>query len=302
MKIYDDLYKFYVVAKSNSLSTAAKKMQIEQSSVSNALNRLEKRLNHTLLIRKRTGSQLTDDGLNLYQNIAQNFSHINNTILDYVENETSGVFEDLRIITTTGTLSTLIIDVIEKYKADFPQVSINLKTYEGLVNFTDMNVDIAILPTVSDAEAVSKKKVGSLTSHMFCSPRYIEQYGMPDSLSSLKSHKFIGYYNSLRGYKGNVDWHLHYSATGEADIKINHAFAQIHAAKKGLGIVAIPIEVPMPKDMILLFPEKNVKIDIFTFTKRGGKNKNIDIFESYVKQHLINRGDNKNEKSKTSEE
>ena len=172
-----------------------------------------------------------------------------------MESDTQKNFEEILVLTTTGTLSSLIINVIEKFHNEFPNIAINLITYDGYVNFSEMNIDIGVLPTVIDLENVSKKKVATLKSQMFCSKEYVNRNGKPDDLEALKKHKFIGYYNNSVGYKGNVDWHLKYSLKGEAEIKINLASAQVIAAEKGLGIIAIPNAMPMSENMLVLFPE-----------------------------------------------
>lgn len=296
MKIYDDLYLFYITAKSPSLSAAAKKMGADLSSLSCAISRLEKRLNKKLLIRKRTGLELTESGTALYQRISTNYSNLSSLISEYITTDLSTDYEEIKILTTTGVLATLLVNVIEKFKNDFPTTLINLETYDGPVNFTSTNADIGILPTVIDADNVNKKKVATLTSQMFCSEIYREKYGEPQSLDELKKHTFIGYYNSSTGYKGNVDWHLKYSKTGEADIKINLASAQIYAAEKGLGILAIPREMPMSQHMIPLFPERSIAIDVFTITRRDEKNSKVDTFVEYVKKYIVNK-EKKNEKT-----
>lgn len=282
VKIYDDLYLFYITAKSPSLSAAAKKIEMDLSSLSCAIARLEKRLDKKLLIRKRTGIELTKSGTAIYQRISSNYSDLSGLISEYLSHDTPTDYEDIKILTTTGVLSTLLINVVEKFRADFPNISINLETYDGAVNFTDTNADIGILPTVIDTDNVKKRKVATLKSQMFCSNTYKEKYGIPHSLDDLKKHAFIGYYNSSTGYKGNVDWHLKYSKTGEADIKINLASAQIYAANKGLGIIAIPREISMPEAMTPLFPETHVSIDVFAITKRDERNIKVDNFKKYM--------------------
>jgi len=286
LKIYDDLHAFYVTAKSTTISSAAKKLGIEQSSLSSALSRLEKKLGIKVIIRKRTGLELTPDGHSLFMEISPKFSDINSIISEFLESDTQKNFEEIRVLTTTGTLSSLIINVIEKFHNEFPNIAINLITYDGYVNFSEMNIDIGVLPTVIDLENVSKKKVATLKSQMFCSKEYVNRNGKPCDLEALKMHKFIGYYNNSVGYKGNVDWHLKYSLKGEAEIKINLASAQVIAAEKGLGIIAIPNAMPMSENMLVLFPETYVLIDVFSITKRGQSNSMVDIFQEYVKNYL----------------
>lgn len=286
VKIYDDLYTFYVASKSNSISSAAKKMEVEQASLSASLIRLEKKLGVKLMIRKRTGLELTPDGHELFQKISHNYSDINSVLSELLGNNMEEQFDELKILTTTGALIQLLLNVIEKFHNDYPNTTLNLQTFEGPINFSNMNADIGILPVISAQENISKSKVITLKSQMFCSKNYIERHGLPQNIEDLKKHKFIGYYNSSMGYKGNVDWHLKYSYNGEADIKINLAAGQLLAAKKGMGIIAIPREIVDPEDFVVLFPEEYVLIDVFAFTKRDQASTKVDNFLQYIKRYL----------------
>lgn len=284
MKIYDDLFVFYVLARSSTLSNAARKLNTNQSSVSTTLLRLEKNIGKKLLIRKRNGLELTSAGRDIFLSIAPSYVSLNEKLSELLGEEPTSFGEEIKVLTTTGALASIIVDVIEEFHRDFPNTVINLQTYDGPVDFLSMQADVGILPSVKFDEMLHKKRLFAMKSKMFCSRSYLEKYGTPKTLEDLTQHKFIGYYNAITGYKGDVDWHLAYSANGEADIKINLASSNLRAATKGLGIVALPDIMPGVEALVPVFPEQYVSIDVFAISIRDQRNKMVDNFIEYVKK------------------
>lgn len=80
------------------------------------MSRLEKRLDKKLLIRKRTGIELTESCTAIYQRISTNYSVLSGLISEYLSKDAPNDYEEIKILTTTGILSTLLINVIENLK------------------------------------------------------------------------------------------------------------------------------------------------------------------------------------------
>lgn len=64
---FNHLYYFYVVARAGSISQAAEELRVSQSSVSVQIKQFESSLGHTLFNRVKTGVELTDSGLIVFQ-------------------------------------------------------------------------------------------------------------------------------------------------------------------------------------------------------------------------------------------
>jgi DNA-binding transcriptional LysR family regulator len=81
------------------------------------------------------------------------------------------------------------------------------------------------------------KKLGSRTNYLCASPQYLEQYGMPHSLSELNDHSCL---------LGTLDYWRFKVAGKEKTIKVkgslryNNGTGLTDAALKGLGIVQLP--------------------------------------------------------------
>jgi DNA-binding transcriptional LysR family regulator len=77
MDVNFELYKiFYHTAKSGSFSSAAQKLYISQSAVSQAIKNLEEKMGAQLFLRKPRNVKLTDEGELLFKHIEQAYNFI----------------------------------------------------------------------------------------------------------------------------------------------------------------------------------------------------------------------------------
>src|SRR3546814_8536193 len=67
-----------------------------------------------------------------------------------------------------------------------------------------------------------QRRLTRVNTHVFASPEYIKQYGMPEKVRDLAHHKLIVYAEDARLAAPNLNWSLNAirSATGEEPHKI----------------------------------------------------------------------------------
>ncbi|MEO8391650.1 MAG: LysR family transcriptional regulator [Chloroflexota bacterium] len=125
-----DFYKlqiFITVAQEGSFSAAAEHLFITQSAVSQHMKELEKRLGRTLFQRGRRGVKLTSHGeilLRYAQEIVALLDQAENALID-VEKLSEG---RLSIGATPGISIYLVPDWVQRFRAQYPQLSVALKT------------------------------------------------------------------------------------------------------------------------------------------------------------------------------
>jgi DNA-binding transcriptional LysR family regulator len=125
-----DFYKlqiFTTVAQEGSFSAAAERLYITQSAVSQHVKALELRLGRTLFQRGQRGVKLTSHGEILLRYAQQIFALLDeaeNALID-VEKLTEG---RLSIGATPGISIYLVPDWVQRFRAEYPQLSVSLKT------------------------------------------------------------------------------------------------------------------------------------------------------------------------------
>lgn len=125
-----DFYKlqiFVTVAQEGSFSAAAERLYITQSAVSQHVKAMEKQLGRALFQRGRRGVKLTAHGEILLRYAQQIFALLDeaeNALID-VENLSEG---RLSLGATPGISIYLVPNWVQRFRAQYPQLSVSLKT------------------------------------------------------------------------------------------------------------------------------------------------------------------------------
>ena len=122
-----ELYKiFYTVAKNKHITKSGEELFMTQPAISQAIKKLEQQLGGTLFLRSNKGIELTEEGKMLYQYIKGAMELINSA-----ENEFTS-FKDLskgeiKIGCSTTLTKLVLIDVLEKFHIDYPNINITIE-------------------------------------------------------------------------------------------------------------------------------------------------------------------------------
>ncbi len=126
MKTKLDYYKiFYETANCSSFSTAAKKLYISQSAISQCMHQLEEDLNTQLFLRTKRGISLTKEGELLYQKIETALLAIEQgeTLLARLQHLESG---SLTIAAGDTVTARYLLPYLEQFHATYPNVRIEM--------------------------------------------------------------------------------------------------------------------------------------------------------------------------------
>ncbi len=126
MKTKLDYYKiFYETAKCSSFSTAAKKLYISQSAISQCMHQLEEDLNTQLFVRTRRGITLTIEGDLLFQKIETAMQAIEQgeTLLARLHHLESG---SLTIAAGDTVTSRFLLPYLEQFHATYPHIHMEM--------------------------------------------------------------------------------------------------------------------------------------------------------------------------------
>lgn len=275
---------FYHVIKEGSLGEACKILGKGPGTVSKHLSDLEKQLGHKLYIRRHQRFELTEEGQTLFS-VAQNTIPSLEKVAAQYESP-SPKKSTIILLTTTGVTSIWLIKKVSKFLESNPEVFIRIITTNEDADFKNSKADIGILPKVHSTEGISQKKVLTVYSKLYASPKYLEKNGIPQSLKDLDYHKLIGYYSDIKGIRGDVDWHLTKETKSksirEPWITVNSAFCQLEAAIEGLGILAIPNVTGFVVDrgLVEVLSKESIPIDVYVMIRAAEIQS--DLIKSFV--------------------
>ena len=126
MNINLELYRiFYVVAKHKHMTRASEELHISQPAISQSIKKLEEQLNGTLFLRSNKGMELTEEGKMFYSYVKGALELIDNAEKEFTS------FKDLskgeiKIGCSTSLTKLILLDAIERFHKDYPNIDINI--------------------------------------------------------------------------------------------------------------------------------------------------------------------------------
>jgi DNA-binding transcriptional LysR family regulator len=126
MNVDLELYRvFYIVAKNKHMTKASEELHISQPAISQSIKKLEEQLGGVLFLRSNKGMELTEEGKMFYDYVKGALE-----LISSAENEFTS-FKDLskgtiRIGCSTTLTKLILLDKIEEFHLDFPNIDINV--------------------------------------------------------------------------------------------------------------------------------------------------------------------------------
>ncbi|MCH7392323.1 LysR family transcriptional regulator [Acinetobacter dispersus] len=234
----EDFQFFIRVADLGSISKAAQDANISVSVASQKLQRLEQNLQLRLFHRTTRKLTLTDEGRVLLE-------HGRHWIADFIHLQESLKLKDRPLtgtlrITTSATFGTkVLMPVIAEFALLHPELKIHLDLNDQNIDLIQQGMDLAIRIGQLKSSSLIAKRLSTNQRLLCASPAYLQQYGVPTTLSDLKLHRCI---LQQHGHGLNDQWHL-INAEGQVEqVHVEGYFATNsgegvrQAALAGLGI------------------------------------------------------------------
>ncbi|ENV09904.1 hypothetical protein F966_01730 [Acinetobacter higginsii] len=234
----EDFQFFIRVADLGSISKAAQDINISVSVASQKLQRLEQNLQLRLFHRTTRKLTLTDEGRVLLE-------HGRHWIADFIHLQESLKLKDRPLtgtlrITTSATFGTkVLMPVIAEFALLHPELKIHLDLNDQNIDLIQQGMDLAIRIGQLRSSSLIAKRLSTNQRLLCASPAYLQQYGVPTTLSDLKLHRCI---LQQHGQGLTDQWHL-INAEGQVEqVHVEGYFATNsgegvrQAALAGLGI------------------------------------------------------------------
>jgi DNA-binding transcriptional LysR family regulator len=226
---WNDLRFFLTVARTNSLTKTANELKVSQSTVSS--------LRARLFVHHQTGYFLTDAG----QDVLRHAEEVEGKVL-FLESNISG--SDLRpagsvrLATAVTLASHLIIPELPRFKAQFPDIVLEIVTAVNTVSMSRHDADLALRLVRPEQHSLKIRKVGSMVSAVYGSEEYLRQHPAPES-NPLEGRSFITWDTSL-SHLPSAKWLNEICPKAPCALVTNSVVSQIAAVKANLGLAVLP--------------------------------------------------------------
>lgn len=192
---WDDLRVFLAVARSGSISSGAKLLDLQHSTVSRRIRKLEQDLDVRLFDKVPSGYVVTTAGENLLQAASRmecEVLKVDGTLAG-TDLKPSG---PLRVTAIDNMATTVLMPMFTGFSRQYPDVTLSLMVSNSDVSLAQREADVAIRLTNAPPETLIGKRVATVSSAIYASPEYIEQLRRDDSEPQWLGVECCGFHRS----------------------------------------------------------------------------------------------------------
>ena len=191
---WDDLRIFLAAARTGSLGGAAERLGVDAATVGRRIARLEASLKSTLLVRSRTGLQLTAVGSQLIDAASEAEVAMERAARTVSRDVVAGT---VRISASEGFGTAVLAPALPGLAKQRPGLRVELAATSGFLSPTRREVDMAITLSAPDAHRLVVEPLTNYQLALYAAPAYLERHRAPAKVADLASHEVIGYVRDL---------------------------------------------------------------------------------------------------------
>ena len=191
-----DIQLFLAAARARSGSQAARRLELDQATVSRRLRALERTLGQSLFKRGPYGHALTDAGRTMLAQ-AEAMEAAALGIQSRLSEDRAALGGTLRIAGPEAFLCSYLAPRLGALRRAHPALELQLVPMPHLMSVSRREIDIAItVNEVPEGRAVTRK-LTDYTLGLFAAAPYLAEHGSPSSVSQLTNHALVGYIDDL---------------------------------------------------------------------------------------------------------
>ena len=241
---WDKLRVFHAAAEAGSFTHAGERLNLSQSAVSRQISTLEQSLNVALFHRHARGLILTEQGEVLFSTAREMFSKLATTeaLISEGRERPKG---NLRITSTVAFGSTWLASRIGRFIELYPEVNVTLFINDFELDLSMRQADVAVRLMPPKQHDLIQRHLKTIRFHLYASPRYVENNGIPKSIDDLTKHRIVIYGESVSLPYTEANWLLSVlpdsgRSSQQKIVRVNNVYGIFRAVQGGVGIAALP--------------------------------------------------------------
>lgn len=187
------LQVFVEVARQGNFGRAAKALKLSPSTLSETIKHLEERLGVRLFNRTTRSVALTDAGQRLLLRLGPAFASVDSAVDEIIglKGKPAG---KIRVHSSRVAADTHLHEHLGGFYEAYPDIELDITVDSTLGDIVKAGYDLTLrLREYVDDDMTMVKLGPDLRQVPFCSPRYIERWGRPETLLDLKKHRCINW-------------------------------------------------------------------------------------------------------------
>ncbi len=229
MNDWDDIRYFLAVARCGNVTSAAKMLGVNHSTVSRRIRALEEKHGVRLFERIPTGYEMTDSAADIYE-LAIEIESKNSQVSRQLFGQDSRLQGKINITMPHDILEYCLIEQLAEFRTFQPNIHLNLFVAKGLKDMAAREADVAIRLTDNPPDYLIGKKVAAL------------QHGIYGNclISSSDKQPIIVW----SGEESLPSWAQEHFPNGEIVMRVDDLYSMYCAVKAGIGIARMPCYLP----------------------------------------------------------
>ena len=190
MALLENIRVFVRVVEQGSLSAAGRQLRLSPAVVSHRIQALEAHVGVRLLNRTTRQVRPTEQGLVFYeacQDVVAAVEHAESVVAD-----SGGAPQGaLRVTAPLGLARRHLAPLIPEFRAAYPQVTVQLRLSDHLIDLLSEAVDLAIRMAVLADSGLIARKIADCERVLCAAPAYLDANGTPGKPEDLMQHECL---------------------------------------------------------------------------------------------------------------
>jgi DNA-binding transcriptional LysR family regulator len=235
---WNDLRAFLAVARSGRLTAAAARLGVDHSTLSRRIAALEHALKAKLFDRSPSGYTATEPGRRLMP-LAEEMERLALGAAETVGGSAGLVEGVVRIGSPEGFGSYFLAPRIQKLKARYPQLVVQLVAASAVFSLAKREADVAISVSRPPTGRLQVAKLIDYDLGLYAAPAYLSAAAPIASFGDLKGHRFVSYIGDLLHFP-ELDFLQQVVPGGITSMESSNLVAQTRATLAGAGLCVLP--------------------------------------------------------------
>jgi DNA-binding transcriptional LysR family regulator len=232
---WDDLRFVLALSRARGLSSAARALGVNTSSVYRRLEALESGMGARLFERLRSGYRLTGAG----EELVEAASRMESEAL-VVERRVLGADERLqgsmRLATSEALMIHVLADHVEEFRARYPDVHLDVALSNRQVDLARRDADVVIRATSAAPDHLVGRSIGHVNAAAYASAGYLDARGRG---RPIVEYDWIGYSGALAEHR-QARWTSDNVPDGCVKLRFDSIDAVLAVVARGVGCGALP--------------------------------------------------------------
>lgn len=227
---WDDLRLFLAVARTGSISGAARQLGVQHSTVSRRMRQFEESLGARLIERKSGGYELTPAG----ENVKDAASKVEREVLGVdgvLQGLDTGLIGPLRVTAINNMASTVLMPMFASFSTQHPQLELNIVVSNVDASLAQREADVAIRLTNSPPDTLIGKRVVTVASTIYGSRTYLERIRQQGTEPKWIGVECCGFHKA---------WTKQCSDAQSHNFISDDTLLTLSAIREGLGVSILP--------------------------------------------------------------